>query len=68
MLVSGRSVTDGDKNHFFPTHITLVSHEDTWAWACSYRYLKEKLGVHPKFRMGDGAADLTKAGIQVTKK
>lgn len=39
-FVSGRSHPCGK---FFPTHVTLASHEDTRAWACSYRFVQEKV-------------------------
>jgi hypothetical protein len=38
-FVSGRSHPSGN---CFPTHVTLVSHEDTQAWASSYLLVKEK--------------------------
>ena len=49
---------------FFPTHCMLSSHEDTKAWEASYRFLKN-LGITPRFRMGDGAREISKAGNEV---
>ena len=43
----------------------LSSHEDTGAWAASYKFLRDIAGKMPKFRMGDGAAEITKAGEEV---
>lgn len=43
-FVSGRSHPCGK---FFPTHVILASHEDTRAWACSYRFVQDK--VTPRY-------------------
>ena len=61
-FVSGVSSPTG---RFHPTHCTLSSHEDTMAWAASYGFLKDIAGKEPKYRMGDAAGEITKAGIQV---
>ena len=61
-FVSGRSSSTGQ---FFPTHVSLSSHEDTDAWKKSYNFVKNVNGKNPKFRMGDGAWDITKAGNEV---
>ena len=37
-FVSGRSCPTGK---FFPTHVTLASHEDTRAWETSYKFVKD---------------------------
>ena len=42
----------------------LASHEDTASWAESYRFIKN-LDKCPKFRMGDGAKEITNAGVEV---
>ena len=60
-FVSGRSTPTGK---FFGTHCMLASHEDTKAWAESYRFLKN-MGIVPKFRMGDGAQEITNAGVEI---
>ena len=60
--MSGVSTPTG---RFFPTHCMLSSHEDTGAWAASYKFLRDIAGKMPKFRMGDGAAEITKAGEEV---
>ena len=52
---------------FFPTHVTLQSHEDTRAYANVYKYVKENLGQPPKKWMADGAKEITAAGEQVNK-
>ena len=36
-FVSGRSSSTG---RFFPSHVTLASHEDTEAWKSSYNFVK----------------------------
>ena len=64
IFVSGRSSSTGK---FFPTHVTLSSHEDSQAWASAYSYIKDKLNVSPKFRMADGASEISKAGREVKK-
>ena len=62
VFVSGRSSSTGK---FFPTHITLASHEDTQSWASTFRWVKAELGEAPKRIMADGAADITKAAREV---
>ena len=52
-FVSGVSTPTG---RFFPTHCMLCSHEDTNLYPAENR---------PKFRMGDGAPEITKAGQEV---
>ena len=47
-FVSGRSHPCGK---FFPTHVTLASHEDSRAWACSYRFVQDK--VTPRYVFKD---------------
>ena len=60
-FVSGTSTPTGK---FFPTHCMLASHEDTKAWEESYRFLKN-MDIIPKYRMGDGAQEITNAGIEI---
>ena len=45
-FVSGRSTSTGK---FFPTHVTLASHEDTEAWKASYNFIKNIAGVTPRY-------------------
>ena len=59
---SGRSTPTGK---FFPSHVTLSSHEDHKAWATTHEYVKRVLGKAPKKQMADGAKDITKSGKQV---
>ena len=59
-FVSGRSTPTGK---FFATHVSLSSHEDTRAWKSSYKFV-EKIAT-PKYRMGDGAQEITNAGEEV---
>ena len=47
-FVSGRSHPCGK---FFPTHVTLASHEDSRACACSYRFVQDK--VTPRYVFKD---------------
>ena len=61
-FVSGRSAPTGQ---FFPTHVSLSSHEDTSAWMFSYNFVKDVAGKTPRYRMGDGAKEITKAGLEV---
>lgn len=61
-FVSGVSTSCGQ---FFPTYVSLSSHEDAQAWKVIYEYLKTEIGITPKYRMGDGAREITKAGIEV---
>ena len=63
-FVSGTSTPTG---RFFPTHVGLCSHEDTAAWKVSYDFVKNVAGKSPKYRMGDGAKEITKAGKEVFK-
>ena len=60
-FVSGTSTPTGK---FFATHCMLSSHEDTKAWSESYMFLKN-MNIIPKFRMGDGAQEITNAGTKV---
>ena len=64
VFISGCSTSTGK---FFPTHTTLQSHEDTRAYRNVYNYVKEEVGT-PRFRMGDGAKEITAAGEQVSFK
>ena len=61
-FVSGVSTPTGT---FFPTHCALSSHEDTSAWKCGYKFIRDLAGKNPRFRMGDGASEITKAGEEV---
>ena len=63
-FVSGRSASTGQ---FFTRHIALSSHEDTRAWKFGYEFVKNIAGKTPRFRMGDGAPEITKAGEEVFK-
>ena len=60
--MSGVSTPTG---RFFPTHCMLSSHEDTHSWAAGYKFLRDVAYKKPKFRMGDGASEITKAGEEV---
>ena len=60
-FVSGTSTPTGK---IFPTHCMLASHEDTKVWAESYKFLKS-MDIIPKFRMGDGAHEISNAGDEV---
>ena len=62
VFVSGRSTPTGK---FFPSHVTLSSHEDDKAWATTHEYVKRVLGKAPKKQMADGAKDISKSGKQV---
>ena len=42
----------------------LASHEDTKAWAESYRFLKN-MDIIPKYRMGGGAQEISNAGTEI---
>ena len=35
------------------------------AWAAGYRFIRDVARKKPKFRMGDGAPEITKAGNEV---
>ena len=59
--MSGTSTPTGN---FFATHCMLASHEDTKAWAESYRFLKN-MDIIPKYRMGDGAQEISNAGTEI---
>ena len=59
--MSGRSAPTGQ---FFPTHVSVSSHEDTSAWMFSYNFVKNVAGKSPRYRMGDGAKEITKAGTE----
>ena len=43
----------------------LCSHEDAASWASGYKFLRDIAGKKPRFRMGDGAPEITKAGEEV---
>ena len=49
---------------FFASFTALTSHEDSNTWEEIYAFV-HSLGVHPKFRMADGAQAITKAGSKV---
>ena len=51
-----------EHGRFFPTHVTLQSHEDTRAYANVYSYVKEHLGQAPEKWMADAAKEITAAG------
>ena len=59
--MSGTSTPTGK---FLATHCMLASHEDTKAWAESYRLLKN-MDIIPKYRMGDGAQEISNAGTEI---
>ena len=62
ILTHGVSTETG---RFFLTHVTLSSHEDT-AYANNYSFVKRILeNKIPRFRMGDGAWDITNTGTDV---
>ena len=63
-FVSGRSASTGQ---FFTTHVALSSHEDTRAWKFGYEFVKNIAGKTPRFRMGDGAPEITKAGEECSR-
>ena len=55
-----------ENGRFFPTHVTLQSHEDTRAYANVYNYVKEGLGGQaPEKWMADAAKEITAAGEEV---
>ena len=62
VLICGVSCPIG--NLFCPL-VVLSSHEDSEAWSMIYKFM-HGLGYHFQFRMGDGAKEITKAGIQVS--
>lgn len=49
---------------FFPSMTILTSHEDCRALTEIYSFVHSQ-GIHPRFRMGDGATAITKAGEEV---
>ena len=49
---------------FFPSMTILTSHEDARALTEIYSFVHSQ-GIHPRFRMGDGAPAITKAGEDV---
>ena len=53
-----------DTNKGNPCHVTLQSHEDTRVYSNVYKYVKGQVGT-PKYRMADGAKEITKAGEEV---
>ena len=56
--------TSNVTGYFFPTMTILTSHEDTRALIEIYSFVHSE-GIHPRFRMGDGAPAITKAGEEV---
>ena len=62
LFISGTSTATGK---FFPTFVTLCSHEDAISWGEIFKFVKNYLKVNPKYRMGDGAPEITKAGVDV---
>ena len=63
-FVAGVSTPTG---RFFATHCMLSSHEDTGSWAAGYKFLRDIAGKKPKFRMGDGAPEITNTVEEVNK-
>ena len=61
-FVSGVSTPTGT---FFPTHCAIASHEDTETWKHSYNFISNIAGRIPKYRMADGAREITRAGEEV---
>ena len=51
------SVTSTSTGRFFPTNVGLCSHD----------FVKNVAGKSPKYRMGDGAKEITNAGKEVFK-
>ena len=62
VFISGRSTPTG---RFFPSHVTLQSHEDTKAYTNVYKYVQGQVG-NPAKRLGDGAKEITAAGNEVS--
>ena len=62
ILVCGVSSPTGK---FFGTMSVLSSHEDTSSWSQLYSFI-HGLENHFRFRMEDGAKEITKAGIKVS--
>ena len=60
--MSGQSAPIGQ---FFPTHVSVSSREDTSAWMFSYNFVKNVAWKSPRYRMGDGAKEITEAGTEV---
>ena len=50
---------------FYGSMVVLSSHEDSDAIAEIYKFIHDTQDVHPKFRMGDGATSITKAGREI---
>ena len=48
------SMINDEHGRFFPTHVTLQSHEDTRAYANVYSYVKEHLGQARRQRLRSG--------------
>ena len=61
ILITGTSTPTGK---FHPSSAVLVSHEDTWAFASVYKFFHDQ-EIYTKFRMADGAKEITKAREQV---
>ena len=61
VFISGRCSSTG---RFFPTHVTLQSHEDTRAYSNVFKYVKKHIGV-PSKRLADAAKEITAAGKEV---
>ena len=61
VFISGRCSPTG---RFFPTHVTLQSHEDTRAYSNNFKYVKDLVG-NPSKRLADGAREITAAGREV---
>ena len=62
VLVCGVSSPTGK---FFGTMSVLSSNEDSSSWSELYRFI-HNLDNHFRFRMGDGAKEITKAGFEVS--
>ena len=61
VVVVGCTSTSGK---FFASFTALTSHEDSKTWKEIYSFV-HSLGVHPKYRMSDGAQAITRAGSEV---
>ena len=61
-FVSGTSTSTGK---FFPIFATLCSHEDHLAWGEIFKFVRDVAGKDPDYRMGDGAPEITKAGVEI---
>ena len=54
----------GKTGKFHGSFTVLAHDEKAWTWNKVYTFVHER-GCHPKFRMGDGAPAITKAGEEV---